>query len=172
MFALRHFMTACRWMLTAGSVASLPAWPIGHSKRSERAPQPRYTEIYSSDSVDLMSPALSPDGKWVAFESRRQRDTKVALFIISASGGRPRALTTGGYVDGWPVWFPASDRIVFRSSRVDGSLMTLKIDARTGAPIGDPQRLTIEPVQCTAATASHRTVRRSSTPSSRRGASR
>jgi Tol biopolymer transport system component len=146
MFVLRHFMTACRWML-AGSVASLPAWPIGHSKRSERAPQPRYTEIYSSDSVDLMSPALSPDGKWVAFESRRQRDTKVALFIISASGGRPRALTTGGYVDGWPVWFPASDRIVFRSSRVDGSLMTLKIDARTGAPIGDPQRLTIEPVQ-------------------------
>ncbi len=147
MFSFGHSMTARRWVL-ASVLASATAWPIGRGAgRAEHLPQARYTEIYSSDSVDLTSPALSPDGKWVAFESRRQQDDKISLFIISTSGGKPRALTSSGYVDAWPVWFPGSDRIVFRSSRVDGGLMTLRIDTRTGSAIGEPRRLTIEAVQ-------------------------
>jgi hypothetical protein len=109
--------------------------------------KPVYTAVLSSDSLDILSPAISPNRKWVVFTVRPIDKSRSRLMIVSSTGGAPRALTTGGYNDVQPVWFPAGDRIVFRSSRVADGLMTLRIDPNAGEGVGIPQRLTLQAVQ-------------------------
>jgi hypothetical protein len=60
--------------------------------------------------------AVSPDGRWVAFNKclgRRERcalgDTPFALFLVSTSGGKSRLLARATT---YPSWSPTSDRIV------------------------------------------------------------
>src|SRR5262245_35833176 len=61
------------------------------------------------------APAWSPDGKWIAFESKRGDDENSQIYLISASGGEARRLTnvpTGASV---AKWFPDSKRLAFVS---------------------------------------------------------
>ena len=60
--------------------------------------------------------AVSPDGRWVAFNkcpARRERcelgNTPFALYVVSTSVGEPRLLARSTT---YPSWSPASDRIV------------------------------------------------------------
>lgn len=55
---------------------------------------------------DDARPAVSPDGKWIAFESDRAGGRQ--LFLIAAGGGEVRQLTTKGYCYA-PNWVPVSD---------------------------------------------------------------
>lgn len=109
--------------------------------------QPVYTKVFESDSLELTSAAISPNGKWVVFVARPIAQSKRFLMIVPATGGQPRPLTSDGYSDTHPIWFPSGDRIVFRSSRVNDALMTLRVDPITGTARGNPQRLTLQTVQ-------------------------
>ena len=112
----------------------------------QRAPlAPKYTKVLELDSVDIAGPALSPDGRWIAYWGGRESERARNIWIIPASGGNPVRLTSGDYVDRNVQWFPKGDRIAFRSSRVDGALMTMDIDPATGRASRPPQRLTLEP---------------------------
>jgi Tol biopolymer transport system component len=113
---------------------------------AEAQTQPKYTQVYSSDSLDLQSPALSPDGRWVAFTARPAQTAAIHLQIIAASGGQPVTLTSGDYADTRPTWFPSGDRILFKSSRVGGALMSIRIDPASGRALGQPQRVTVDDV--------------------------
>jgi Tol biopolymer transport system component len=104
------------------------------------------TKLLSSDSFTVRGPALSPDGRWVVFQAYAALNSwKGNLWIVPAAGGMAAPITTGQFVDNVPVWFPASDRILFQSSRVKGALMALRIDPKTGRAIGGPERITLEP---------------------------
>lgn len=48
------------------------------------------------------SPAFSPDGQQVAFDSRPEGHSHI--FVVSAAGGAPRELTTGNSNDILPRW--------------------------------------------------------------------
>jgi len=48
-------------------------------------------------------PAVSPDGRWVVFESDRAGGSQ--LFLVPSAGGEPRRLTHEGYCYG-AAWFP------------------------------------------------------------------
>lgn len=59
-------------------------------------------------------PAVSPDGKWVAFVS--DRDGWDHLYVVSTSGGEPQQLTKGQYEVRSLAWSPDSTRVAFDRS--------------------------------------------------------
>jgi dipeptidyl aminopeptidase/acylaminoacyl peptidase len=69
----------------------------------------------TSDKANDTQPAVSPDGRWIAFVSRRGDDTESQIYLIAVDGGEARRVTnlpTGASV---PQWFPDSTRIAFVS---------------------------------------------------------
>ena len=67
----------------------------------------------TSDKASDTQPTVSPDGKWVAFVSKRGDDTENQIYVIPLDGGEARRVTnipTGASV---PKWFPDSRRIAF-----------------------------------------------------------
>ncbi|EHR51725.1 dipeptidyl aminopeptidase/acylaminoacyl peptidase [Saccharomonospora marina XMU15] len=58
------------------------------------------------------SPAISPDGRWVAF-TRAQGRERPQLYVMPTDGGEPRRLTALPLGVNPPVWAPDSRRIAF-----------------------------------------------------------
>jgi Tol biopolymer transport system component len=83
-------------------------------------------------------PALSPDGKSLAFAS--SRDGNFEIYIAGADGSRPRRLTTSPGLDIRPAWSPDGRRLAFTSLR-DGNYEIYVADV-DGA---DVRRLTNHP---------------------------
>jgi dipeptidyl aminopeptidase/acylaminoacyl peptidase len=67
----------------------------------------------TSDPAPDTSPTFSPDGKWIAFLSKRGEDKQNQIYVIATDGGEARRVTnipTGVEV---PKWFPDSRRLAF-----------------------------------------------------------
>jgi Tol biopolymer transport system component len=105
--------------------------------------EPRYTQVFGSDTMNIMNPRISPDGRWIVYSQQTGAESTAGLRLLSVEGGEPIELTNGNW-DVRPWWFPTSERIAFQSDAVDG-LMTIAIDPETGAPAGPAQRVTLEP---------------------------
>lgn len=75
----------------------------------------------TSGPFDDDSPAISPDGEWVAFASNRHPDPDATddtdLYLVRADGTGLRALATGPGPDTTPVWSHRGDRIAYLSVR-------------------------------------------------------
>ncbi|WP_103342745.1 VWA domain-containing protein [Amycolatopsis sp. CA-126428] len=99
---------------------------------------PAAVQLTNDDAVDL-HPALSPDGRTVAFASERAGGRK--LFVIGVDGGGLRQVTSGPAADDSPSWSPDGTRLAFSSTRDDpaGDIYTV------GADGGTPVRLTADP---------------------------
>lgn len=137
-------------------VGVLVAGPLA-TQAQDREPvptiQPQFTRLYGSDSLHLWDPAtgaaLSPDGRWLVFNSVERSD-RTNLWIASVESGEAIRLTEGPYFHGEAQWFPSGDRIAFRSNRYarDGSddvhILTLAIDPESGRPRGTPRQITLE----------------------------
>ncbi|NGX15427.1 S9 family peptidase [Wenzhouxiangella sp. XN24] len=62
------------------------------------------------------SPAWSPDGRYIAFVSKRGDDEKSQIYIIPVGGGEARRLTDVPTGASAPKWFPDSSAVAFISS--------------------------------------------------------
>lgn len=70
----------------------------------------------TSDKANDTNPVFSPDGKSIAFVSKRGDDKENQIYVIPADGGEARRVTnvpTGAAV---PKWFPDGKRLAFVSS--------------------------------------------------------
>src|SRR5690349_8139344 len=84
-------------------------------------------------------PRFSPDGQWIAFSSNREGNYDV--YVIAATGGKPRQLTFHSAVDNVVGWTPDGKRIVFSSMRCNGAFPTvptlweIPVEGRIEAPV-------------------------------------
>ena len=81
--------------------------------KSDRAPQ--LTQLTDNPDIFEANPIYSPDGNWILFESDAGGIRN--LWLIPASGGEARQLTTGSSFDTAPFWSPDGGQIVFESDR-------------------------------------------------------
>lgn len=73
----------------------------------------------------LRYPAISPDGKTIAF------GYKGDIYTVPVTGGEARQITTNAAYDAMPVWSPDGTKIAFASDR-EGSLDVFVIPAKGG----------------------------------------
>jgi Tol biopolymer transport system component len=92
-----------------------------------------------------MSPAISPDGRWVVFASSRGRTLDATSLWIARVEPEAvaRPLTSGTWIDAHPTWTPDGRAIVFASTRARGNydLYRMAIDA-DGRAAAAPVQLT------------------------------
>jgi dipeptidyl aminopeptidase/acylaminoacyl peptidase len=67
----------------------------------------------TSDKANDTAPTFSPDGKWIAFVSKRGDDKENQVYVIAVDGGEARRVTNVPTGAGVPKWFPDSKRIAF-----------------------------------------------------------
>ncbi|MDQ7029625.1 MAG: DPP IV N-terminal domain-containing protein [Ardenticatenia bacterium] len=70
-------------------------------------------------------PALSPDGRRLAYAARRNRNWDI--YVLDLITGREERLTRDPHFDGWPSWSPDGRRLAFASTRA-GDLDIFVVD--------------------------------------------
>jgi Tol biopolymer transport system component/serine/threonine protein kinase len=71
---------------------------------------------FTTDSLSLDEPDISPDGQWIACRIAREGRENI-LLLKSDGAGEPRLLTNDDYKDRGPQWSPDGRRIAFYSNR-------------------------------------------------------
>lgn len=97
------------------------------------APLATASAMAQSNPLWMRFPAISPDGKTVAFSYKGD------IWTVPTNGGQARQITTNPAYDAYPVWSPDSRQIAFASSR-EGS-MDIYVVGRDG---GTPRRVTTD----------------------------
>ncbi len=84
----------------------------------------------------LAQPAVSPDGRWMAYASS-EGGGQVQVYVVSlgASPGRWQISTRSGYM---PRWTRGGKELLFEG---DGGVMAVDIDTREGFRVGTPTLL-------------------------------
>lgn len=81
------------------------------------------------------SPAISPDGEWVAYvvtvRDMEENAYNADVWVVDTDGGTPIQLTRGPAFDGDPTWSPDGAWLAFRSDR-NGENQIYGIDIRGG----------------------------------------
>jgi serine/threonine-protein kinase len=75
---------------------------------------------------------VSPDGKWLAYESDRSGQSEIYVAPYPGASMRQWKISSGGGTR--PLWAPSSHELFYVSS--DGAVMAVRVDPR-GQPLGD-----------------------------------
>jgi Tol biopolymer transport system component len=85
-------------------------------------------------------PRWSPDGQMIAFDFTAKGGINVDIYVISASGGTPRQVTTSPAIDSLPSWSRDGRSIYFGSHR-DGQVQVWKVPS-SGEEPGNARQVT------------------------------
>jgi serine/threonine-protein kinase len=93
----------------------------------------------------VQSPALSPDGRWLAYESNESGRLEVYVQRYPSAGARIQVSRDGG---AWPTWSKRGDALYFAAgSTIMSSAITTQPELRSAAPrtiVNDP--LLVRPI--------------------------
>jgi Tol biopolymer transport system component len=76
-----------------------------------------------------IDPAISADGRWLAFASGRGGSSSLHLWIRPFSGGDAHQLTAGSHDDREPVFSPDGRTLAYRSERNGGGIYLIPVPA-------------------------------------------
>ena len=111
------------WWWVAGIAACLLSFFVGWRSRDVPATAPPWNlSRLTADAGFSDSPALSPDGKLLAYSSDRGQDGGKDLYVKQVSGGQPIRLTFDGAGNDSPYFSPDGTTIVFQSNRDGGGI--------------------------------------------------
>ena len=107
------------WLLLAGAVGSL-AWFLSRRHADDASLGYWRAQPVTSDSGYSGEPALSPDGRLLAYSSDRAGDGNRDIWVQQLDGGNPLRLTDDPADDARPDVSPDGSQIAFRSERGGG----------------------------------------------------
>jgi dipeptidyl aminopeptidase/acylaminoacyl peptidase len=115
------------------SVLLVAALAAGGGLRAQPAPSPSIDDLLNLKRV--ASPALSPDGRWVAYTVREtnwdENAYETEIWLVAAAAGEPQQLTNAAKSSLQPAWSPDSRTLAFVSDR-DGKRQLYRIDISGG----------------------------------------
>ncbi len=107
-----------RWWALAAALVGLLSFAVWWRFHDPETGLPSGKVIRLTSDAGLSdSPALSPDGKLVAYSSDRAKDGEIDLYVEQVAGGQPIRLTFDGLGNTKPNFSPDGSRIVFESRR-------------------------------------------------------
>jgi serine/threonine protein kinase len=110
------------WILGGAALvaaaASVASWVL---LRPRTAPPPVLTQL-TTDAGLTLDPALSPDGKLLAYASDRAGEGNLDIWVKQVGGGEPIRLTQDPAEDREPSFSPDGTSIVFSSARESGGI--------------------------------------------------
>ncbi len=121
-----------RWSLRALTAVGLALvaiglgwWLHGISESAVEPPaQYRLTRL-TSDASLTFHPAISPDGKLLAYASDRAGNNNLDIWVKTVAGGQPSRRTQHEADDYEPAFSPDSSKIAFRSGRDGGGIYVM-----------------------------------------------
>ena len=119
----RRTRRTAAWAVPAAVLAG--ALVVGMSVRRNSAHPPLRFEQLTNDPHVTMEPALSWDGRWLAYASDRAEDGNVNIWIQPTGQGSARRLTNGPAVDHQPALSPDGSLVAFRSEREPAGIYTM-----------------------------------------------
>ena len=98
---------------------------VGMPARRNSALHPLRFEQLTNDPHVTMEPALSWDGRWLAYASDRAEDGNVDIWIQPTGQGSARRLTKDSAVDHQPALSPDGSLLAFRSEREPAGIYSM-----------------------------------------------
>jgi len=120
-------------------------WSGGHSDICTLHPEDSRQVNLTNSAVDEISPAWSPDGRWIAYQSNQGGEISIYLACADCtSAPRSGKVTDGSLNAGHPAWSPDGTRIAFLADSslyvigTDGSGQKLLAANVLGTPVWQP----------------------------------
>jgi eukaryotic-like serine/threonine-protein kinase len=130
-------IVACAAILALAAAGT--AWWLAHGA-SSGPDRVAVLRRLTSDPGLTTEPALSPDGKLVAYASDRAGKGKLDIWLQQLTGGEPVRLTHGEGDDREPAFSPDGTKIAFRSNREGGGIYVISTLGGTERKIAERGR--------------------------------
>jgi dipeptidyl aminopeptidase/acylaminoacyl peptidase len=108
---------------------------VHHNLSAQTSPEPVTIDNFF-DVQAVGSPAISPDGKWIAYTVRtpdyEKKKSETRIWMVATEGGEPLPMTAKGTSAGNPQWSPDGKYLSFTASRNDSKSQVWVLDRRGG----------------------------------------